>query len=225
MIKVFAYCRVSGKGQIDGHGFSRQIEAIKGFCKQSSYEVIGVFKEQVSGTKSETERPEFSKMIAKILSNGCDTVIVESLDRLAREFRIQEQILIYLASKNINLIAANTGENITSAIADDPMKKAMIQMQGIFAELDKSLTVKKLRLSREKIRKEDGRCEGVKPYGTTAEEAEILKKIRYMRRRSRYQEKPMTFKAIAEKLNEEGILTRHNKQWTANLVHNVLKKK
>jgi len=224
MIKVFAYCRVSGKSQIDGHGYSRQLESIKAFCKNNNYEILEVFKEQVSGTKAESDRPEFTKMVAKILSNGCHIIVIESLDRLAREYRIQEQILVYLASKNIDLISANTGENITNAIADDPMKKAMIQMQGIFAELDKSMTVKKLRLSRERIRKEQGRCEGVKPYGSTPDEAEILKKMQYMRRRSRYQEKAMTFKAIAEKLNEDGIQTRHGRKWTANLVHNVLKK-
>ena len=80
-------------------------------------------------------------MIADILSDGCNTIIVEDLTRLAREYRIQENILVYLASKNIDLIAANTGENITTAIDSDPMKKALVQIQGVFGELDKSLLV------------------------------------------------------------------------------------
>lgn len=225
MIKCVAYCRVSGQDQIGGHGFERQIGSIKSFCKKSGYQIAKIYKEQVSGIKDETGRPEFSTMVSDILSNGCNIIIVESLDRLAREYRIQEQLLIYLASKNIDLIAANTEENVTQAIYEDPMRKAMIQIQGIFAELDKSLTVKKLRKSREKIRKETGRCEGVKPYGTTPDEAEILKKIRYMRRRSRYQTKRISYRAIAEKLNDERIKTRHGKKWTTSLVFNVLKKK
>ncbi len=77
----------------------------------------------------------------------------------------QEQILIYLIGHGIELIAANTGENITKAILDDPMKKAIVQMQGIFSELDKSLIVKKLRAARVKIRKEKGKCEGAKRFG------------------------------------------------------------
>ena len=194
MIKsAFAYCRVSGRKQIDGHVFDRQMESIKKFCDQAGYRIVNVFREQISGTKDETDRPEFSSMITEILGNGCKTVIVESLDRLAREYRIQEQLLIYLASKGIELIAANTGENITKAITDDPMKKALVQIQGIFAELDKSLLVKKLRKSRDKVREERGRCEGPMPYGYTQEEAEILKRIRYMRRRSKGQAKPRTF--------------------------------
>ena len=158
MIKAFGYCRVSGKGQITGNGFDRQIICIKNFCEQTKYRLQRIFREQISGTKDENDRPKFKTMISTIIENDCDTIIVESLDRLAREYRIQESLLIYMASKGINLIAANTGENITKAISDDPMKKALIQIQGVFAELDKSLLVKKLRKAREKVRKEKGKC-------------------------------------------------------------------
>ena len=88
----------------------------------------------------------------------------------------------------------------------------MVQVQGIFAELDKSLLIKKLNHARDKIRQEKGRCEGQKPYGTEPGEEEILKKARYMRRRSRYQEKPTPYREIAEKLNEEGYKTRQKKE-------------
>ena len=224
MKSVFAYCRVSGRGQIDGNGFDRQMEKIRHFCDEGGFPIIKEYKEQVSGTADENDRPEFSSMISGILSNGCDTVVVESLDRLAREYRIQEQMLIYLASKGINLVAANTGENITAAIHADPMKKALIQIQGVFAELDKSLLVKKLRKARDKVRKENGRCEGPRPYGSTPEEAEVLKRVRYMRRRSRGQKKPRTFQSIADQLNSEGVKTRQGKEWNAALVRNILKK-
>ena len=63
-------------------------------------------------------------------------LLLRSLDRLAREYRIQEQLFdLSWLPKGINLISANTGENVTRAITADPMKKAMVQMQGIFAEL------------------------------------------------------------------------------------------
>jgi DNA invertase Pin-like site-specific DNA recombinase len=112
---------------------------------------LKTFNEQVSGTKDESERLEFSKMITDILSNGINTIVVESMDRLAREYRIQEHLVIFLASKGIDLISANTGENITRAISEDPMKKALIQMQGIFAELDKSMLIKRLHKIRDDL--------------------------------------------------------------------------
>ena len=93
-LNAYAYLRVSGKGQISGHGFDRQLKEIKRYCKNSNYKIVRVFKEQISGTFDEENRPEMGIMIADILSNGCNTIIVEDLSRLAREYRIQENILI-----------------------------------------------------------------------------------------------------------------------------------
>ena len=226
MIKpAYGYCRVSGKKQIDGHGFERQQEAIEKFCKGNGFKVERIFKEQVSGVNDETERPEFTAMVSDILSNGVKTIIVESLDRLAREYRIQEQLLIYLSSKGIELIAASTGENVTQAISDDPMRRAMIQVQGVFHELDKSLLVRKLIKARNKVRKDTGRCEGVKPYGHFEGEMEILKRVRLMRRKPKNpRQKPRTFQSIADQLNMEDITTRQGKDWNAALIYNIWRK-
>ena len=225
--KGFAYLRVSGKAQIDKGGFDRQEKAIKAFCKDNKFSIETVYKEKgVSGTKGELDRPVFQEMVANVLVNGTKTIIVESLDRLAREYRVQEEILMYLARRGINLFSANTGENVTQAVLSDPMKKAIIQMQGIFAELDKSLIVKKLKLSREKVKKEKGKCEGAKHYGEDSkEEKEIIKRITYMRRLSRGATKRMSFDKIANKLNEEGIQTKRGKLWTSMGVKNIVDRK
>lgn len=223
--KAYGYLRVSGRGQVKGHGFSRQLETIEGYAKGRGYMVDHVYKEKgVSGTNDEAHRPEFSAMIEDILSNGVRTVIIEDLSRLAREYRIQEQLLIYLASKNIVLINANTAENVTQAINDDPMKKAMIQIQGIFGELDKSLLVRKLRKAREAKKKATGKCEGIKRFGeNNAEEQAIINRIRYMRRLPRgLNKKRMTYQAICDQLNSEGLTTQRGKTWTTAQVWNIL---
>jgi len=160
-------------------------------------------------------------MITIILRDGVDTVIVESLDRLAREYRIQEQLLIYLASKDISLIAANTGETVTKAITEDPMKKAMVQMQGIFAELDKSLLVKKLRKSRERVRQDKGKCEGRKSYKETEEGATILKEIKRLRRKRKGMVK-VTFNEIADVMNDQGYRAANGNLFSGNTVRGIL---
>lgn len=225
--KVFAYLRVSGNSQIDKGGFDRQLKTIKAFCKNQGYFIDHIYKEEgVSGTKRENERPAFKDMVANILKNGIDTIVIESLDRLAREFRIQEELLLYLARNNIVLVSANTGENVTEAILSDPMKKAIIQIQGIFAELDKSLIVRRLVKGREKVVAEKGKCAGSKHYGENSEEEKsIMKRIVYMRRLSRGAAKRMSFNKIANKLNEDGIKTKRGNQWTAMGVKNIIDRK
>jgi len=201
--QAVAYLRVSSAGQKEGDGFDRQEAEVNRYAEKYGIEVVKIFREDVSGTLSETDRPAFQDMISDLLKNGVRTVIVERLDRLAREYRIQETLLIYLASKGITLIVATTEEDVTRAISEDPMKKALIQIQGVFAELEKNLLVKKLRVARERIRAAEGKCEGRK---TTAErDPALIAEIKKLRRKQKGIEKRMSFSQVAEILNEKGF--------------------
>ena len=221
MKKAFAYLRVSGKGQIDGDGFQRQEEMIRDYAKSTGIEVVRVFKEEgVSGTKDEVDRPAFQEMVSEILKNGVRTVIIEGLDRLAREYRIQETLLIYLASKEIALISARTQENVTEAIMSDPMRLALVQIQGVFSQLEKSLLVKKLRTARERKRAETGKCEGRKGYAELM--PEVVKEIKRLRRKRKGMPK-RTYKQVADELNRTGFKTLSGKEWTGPAIQDVLR--
>lgn len=227
MVNAYGYCRVSGAGQIDGNGFERQENAIRAFATKHKIVIVHVYREQVSGVKDQDDREVFQEMVSAILRNGVRTIIVEGLDRIAREYRIQEQLIIYLASKGITLIDARTGEDVTAAISSDPMKKALIQMQGIFAELEKNLLVKKLRLARESRRMADGKCEGRKGWGDVPEKRDaILGQIRALRRKPKLG-KRLTYVEVANQLNELAMnddicTTITKKPWTGAMVQNFL---
>lgn len=228
-MKAYGYLRVSGQGQIDGNGFDRQQEAINQFAEKSGIEIVKFYNEQVSGTTDSTEREIFQQMISAILRNGVRTILVEGLDRLAREYRVQEQLLIYLASKGIALYDSRTGENVTEAITADPMKKAMIQMQGIFAELEKNLLVKKLRVARQSKKEETGKCEGRKGYKDNSEKKEFLLKAIRSHRRKPKKGKRKTYLEVAECLNElskkdDRYASFSGKDWSGPMIQNFMQK-
>jgi DNA invertase Pin-like site-specific DNA recombinase len=211
--KAYGYLRVSGSGQVKGDGFPRQEKAIRDYAKKCKIEVVAVFKDDVSGTKGEEDRPAFQEMVSEILKDGVRTIIVEGLDRLAREYHVQETLLIYLASKDIELLSARTEENVTEAIMADPMRKALVQIQGIFAELEKNLLVKKLIASRERIRATGVKCGGRKGYRETEEGKAVLRKIRALRRKTK-DGRRRTWQQIADILNAEGVKTMDGQPWT-----------
>jgi len=220
--KAYGYLRVSGKSQIEKDGFPRQEAAITQYAKAHGIDIVKLFKEEaVSGTTDETARPAFQEMVSDILKNGVRLIIIEGLDRLAREYRIQETLLIYLASKGIDLINARTEENVTRAIIADPMKKALIQIQGVFAELEKSLLVKKLKDARKRKRDKTGKCEGRKSYREIA--PEIIEELKKLRRKPKGSiSKRMSYAAIADALNEKSYRTADGKVFTANNVAVIL---
>ncbi len=215
-----AYCRVSSVGQQNtGKGLERQETDVKAYAKQAGYKLVEVYREAFTGTES--DRPVFESMIADLLDNGCRVIIVECLDRLARDLAVQLQIIAMLANKGITLINAMTGQDVTNP--SDAMSKAMIQIQGTFAELDKNLLVRKLRKGREAKRKASGRCEGRKPFGFYPGESEILKRIKDLNRKST-NEKRLGAYQIAAILNKDDVPTRKGTPWQGSTIKGIIER-
>jgi DNA invertase Pin-like site-specific DNA recombinase len=91
MVKAFSYLRVSGKGQVDGDGFPRQRAAIKQYALANGIRIVPEFREEgISGAVENMDRPTWAELMATLHSNGVRTILVERLDRLARDLMIQE---------------------------------------------------------------------------------------------------------------------------------------
>ena len=92
-MKAFAYLRVSGRGQVDSDGFDRQLSAIRSYASGQGISIARVFREGVSGTIAGMDRPAWVEMI------------IEKLDRLARDLMIQEHIIADLQRRGITLVS------------------------------------------------------------------------------------------------------------------------
>jgi len=224
-MKAVGYLRVSGQGQITGTGFDRQKETIQSYARQAGVKITHWYKEAHTGT--DLDRPVFNEMLEDLLSNGVRTILVESLDRLARDLTVSNHLIALLIRNEITLISTSTAQNITEAMAADPMMEALIQIQAVFAQLEKKLLVRKLKKAREQVRKQEGRCEGRKPYGLhpdpdqAQQEQEVIDRMQQLYRKPRGGKRRSYYK-IAQVLNEEGCTTRSGGQWTVTQVQRVL---
>ncbi len=64
MTKAFSYLRVSGKGQVEGDGFTRQHTAIKAYAAANDIRIVKEFREEgVSGSVENMNRPAWSAML------------------------------------------------------------------------------------------------------------------------------------------------------------------
>jgi DNA invertase Pin-like site-specific DNA recombinase len=106
MKNAFSYLRVSGKGQLDGDGFTRQNKAIADYALANGISVIETFEEQgVSGTKELDDRPALQDLLAALKEGNAKIVIIEKLDRLARDLMVQETILSDLMRQGFEVIS------------------------------------------------------------------------------------------------------------------------
>ena len=115
-------------------------------------------------------------------------------------------------------------EDAPAAMADDPMRKALIQIQGVFSELEKSRLVGKLRQSREAMKATNGKCEGRKFFGEVDPEEQATLKLMKSLRRKRKGQKQLSYAKIAKELNSQGIPTRTGAPWQTTTVQNILKR-
>jgi DNA invertase Pin-like site-specific DNA recombinase len=213
LIKAFAYLRVSGKGQVDGDGFPRQKAAIKAYADAHGIRITKWFQEEgISGTKDLENRPALQDLMLALHSNGVRTVLIEKLDRLARDLMVQETIVGDLRKNGFELISVAEPD----LCSDDPSRKLVRQVFGAISEYERSMIVLKLRAARQRARIRDGRCEGRKPFGEREGEPDIIGRIQKLA------DKGMNYTQIADKLNSEGLPTRANGQWFPATVSRIL---
>ncbi len=216
MKRAFAYLRVSGKSQVEGDGFVRQLEAIKKYTKEHGIRIVRVFREAgISGTKDLGDRPAFVEMMTSLHADGVQLVLIEKLDRLARDQVVQELILRDLRKHGFDLIPVMEPDLVQDD-PNNPTRTLIRQIMGAVAQYEKSLIVLKLRGARLRKKAKTGRCEGAKPYGTLPGESPVIARMKELRASG------LGFDRIAARLNEEGVKPRRGKQWWGLAVNKIL---
>lgn len=222
MTKAYGYIRVSGKGQVNGDGLVRQETAIREYAEKNGYELVGIFREEgVSGT--EADRPELARLMFDLEENGhgIKTVLIERIDRLARDLMVQEFILQDFQKQGFELVSVHDGEGLQE---NDPTRTLIRQVLGAVAQYDKTMTVLKLKAARERKRLKEGKCEGRKGYrDSTAADLDVVREIKRLRRKPAAPNmRRKTFRQIADILNGQGRLTIDGKAFTSKNVSNIL---
>ena len=213
MEKAFAYLRVPGKSQVEGDGFPRQLSAVKGYAKAGNLRLVRVFREEgVSGAKESMDRPAWSELMTALHSDGVHTILIERLDRLARDLMIQEATIDDLQRRGFKLVSVQEPD----LMASDPSRIAFRQMMGVFAQYYKSEIVNKLRGARMRMRATGVKVEGRKVFGDRPGEETVLQRMRSLRAEG------LGFDRIAARLNAEALPTRTGKPWHGVVVNRIL---
>ncbi len=219
-MNALSYLRVSGQGQVEKDGFPRQRSVINRHARKNVIQVLEEFRDEgVSGTNEMEDREGLTALWDRLQHNGIDVVLVENASRLARDLMVSEIILRKFRELGTPVIAADSGQDLT--VADgDPTRTLIRQVLGAVSQFEKSTLVAKLRASRDRTRREQGRCEGPKPFGHFDREKKALERIKALCRKPRGRKRP-TYAKMAETLNEEGHSTRTGVEWSRGSVHSI----
>lgn len=124
--QTVGYIRVSSAGQND----ARQLDGMP---------LDKTFTDKASG--KDTHRPQLQAML-EFVREG-DTVMVHSMDRLARSLRDLEAIVTGLTGRGVTVSFVSQGMTFTGD--DSPMNTLMLQLLGAVSQFERSLILERQR--------------------------------------------------------------------------------
>ncbi len=157
-------------------------------------------------------------------------LIVARLDRLARTLTIQEACLQIAWQAGATVFTVDDGE-VLAGDPGDPMRTAMRQMAGVFAQLDRAMVVKRMRDGR-LAKAATGRHAiggyrfGYRGEGTGRERdaAPDPAKQAALRRIVELRGEGTSYRQIAAQLDTEGLCPRRAATWSAMSVRNIVER-
>ncbi len=214
--RAFGYCRVSTVSQSaeDRDGIARQELSIKKWAAANNVRIVKWFRDSISGTKDLDNRPALQELMVALHANGVNLVLIEKLDRLARDLMIQESIIADMQRNQFEIVSVMEPDLCST----DPTRVLLRQMMGAFSEYERKMIVQKLHGARQRAKAKSANYkEGRKPYGDRPGEKEVIDRIVSLRK-SGY-----TLIRISDALNHDRVAARSG-SWYPTSVSNVLKR-
>jgi DNA invertase Pin-like site-specific DNA recombinase len=142
--RVALYARVS----TDAQTTENQLLQLRAVAERHGWVVVAEYVDNgVSGAKGRSERPQFDALLNGVARREFDMIAAWSVDRLGRSLQDLLGFLLELQSKRVDLYLHQQALDTST-----PMGKAMFQMCGVFAELERSIIQERVRAGLERAR-------------------------------------------------------------------------
>lgn len=124
---------------------------------------VRVYYDKATGT--DTQREDFEKLMGDVRAGVLDSVVVHSVSRLARSIRDLSRIVDTVVEKHdTSLHILSEGFDLVPG-EDDPYQMAMVQLLGVFAELEAEMTRRRIKEGIQTRRENDDYHHGPAPLG------------------------------------------------------------
>lgn len=150
MSRVAIYLRVSTNEQTT----MNQRAELEAWAARAGHDVVAVFEDHgISGAKGRDKRPGFDRMLKAATRREFDMLAVWSTDRLGRSMQHVLDVLMTLRDTGTALFIHTQGLDTSTAAG-----RAMFQMLGVFAELERELITERVHAGIKRAKAEGKHC-------------------------------------------------------------------
>jgi DNA invertase Pin-like site-specific DNA recombinase len=147
--RVALYARVS----TDAQTTENQLIQLHAVAERHGWTVVAEYIDHgISGAKSREQRPQFDALLHGVARREFDMIAAWSVDRLGRSLQDLLAFLLELQSKRVDLYLHQQALDTST-----PMGKAMFQLGGVFAELERSIIQERVKAGLERARADPAR--------------------------------------------------------------------
>lgn len=206
----------------------RQRELIRSWAETNGHEVVAWAEDvDVSGSISPFDAPELGPFLTDEGAEAWDILVAWKLDRLARNAVSLHRLFGWIQDNNKQLVCISDNIDLSTWVGRMVAGVIAGVAEGELEAITERVT------AGQKALRESGRFRGgTPPYGYKQAQAEVGWKIekdeeeqKVLQRMIREALSGSSFLEISNGLNEDGILTKRGKQWTATAVDIILTNK
>jgi DNA invertase Pin-like site-specific DNA recombinase len=226
-MRLTAYLRVSTDLQAEqGLGLDVQRQGIRSWAKANGHRIVQWHSDEgISGSNGVETRQGLLDALNDLEAADARGLVMYRLDRLARKLTVQEATLARIWSLGCHAFSVDLGE-IPQDDPEDPMRTALRQMVGVFAQLERGMIAARLRSGRRLKAERGGYAGGAPRYGYKAAggdliadegEAVTVGHILTMHANG------IGSRGIAAALNADGVAAKRGGQWSSAQVCRVVR--
>ena len=134
--KVALYCRVSTSTK--DQTTENQLRELTSYCDRMGYEVVKVYDDEVSGSKTREKRPAYNEMCKDAFLKKFDTIIGWDVSRFGRSMKEFVSFLADMDDKGINVVAVKNGLDMGSSSG-----RMMMKLIGVLEEWNREMLIER----------------------------------------------------------------------------------
>lgn len=172
-MEVACYCRVSTEDQ----NLDRQLEKTANYAEDQlrvGVDEIEVYRDKSTGT--DTKRDGYQQMMADV--ETFDAVVVSSISRVSRSIRDLDTTVDKLSERDTQLHIIDESL-VIKPDDEDPFQRAVLQLLGVFAELEASMTQARVAEGLASRMDQDEYHHGRAPIGFDKDDGRLIENEQY----------------------------------------------
>jgi len=216
---------VSTEEQVQGNGLAVQDQAIRRYCRANAIRLVGTESDEgISGSNGLDKRVGLARALARLEAGEADCLVVYRLDRLARDYVLQELLVNRLREAGTPLRSAT--EDVETD-TDDPTKVLVRQILGSIGQYERALIRGRMQAGKMIKAARGGYVGGQPGYGQRAESAELVdhgEEVEVVRMIIEARRAGASYRQICSLLAGAGHTPRRAETWHPMVVRSIVQR-